>query len=541
MRFTYSLGLLYLCGTFVTTQDTQDFDPYKLAYVPDNQKPRVFVLTDILNEPDDQQSVVRYLLYSNEFNTRALCATTSTHLRNETHPDRIEQIVKAYGQVVKNLNRHVHPWNQYTPAEDLLSLITSGPTVRLLLFAPAPPNLLTMLQSYGREALSEPISEGAQLLIERLQESTEPLWILVWGGPNTLAQALHHLSQNVTDAEFAVLRARLRVYAISDQDDTSEWIRYNWPDIFYIVSIHGFTNYALATWRCMWEGIPSLSLNKLGHEWLAKYIEIGPLGDVYPRRAYGAEGDTPSFLYLIQNGLGDREDPRVGGWGGRWLPINHGSRVYGDSLDIYYAPDGSNETSNKATCARWRDHFQNDMASRMQWSVSDNFSNGTHPPVPRINGTVGPSPIRISVVPGQEVVLDASETFGPDDPENNSTLVFEWYQYLESGYQVRGTPRDWAKVELEAVGDGGETPDLEEANDSGFRRFTRGPSVKVTVPNLEDIEYEYHIILQVTNNKNPELPVRRYMRVKLTTSSTNINPDECCVDMIVPETKNITW
>jgi hypothetical protein len=113
-----------------TEPTTTSPDLSKLQYIPDDQKPRIFVMTDILNEPDDQQSVVRYLLYSNEFNTRALCAVTSTWLRERAHPEAIEKIVNAYGEVVENLNKHVHPLNQYTPVEKILSLITKGPDVR---------------------------------------------------------------------------------------------------------------------------------------------------------------------------------------------------------------------------------------------------------------------------------------------------------------------------------------------------------------------------------------------------------------------------
>lgn len=104
-------------------------DLTKLQYIPDSHKPRTFVLTDILNEPDDQQSVVRYLLYSNEFDTRAICATTSTWLRDKPRPEAIRKIVEAYGEVVDNLNKHVHPQNQYSPVDKMLSLITSGPAV----------------------------------------------------------------------------------------------------------------------------------------------------------------------------------------------------------------------------------------------------------------------------------------------------------------------------------------------------------------------------------------------------------------------------
>lgn len=52
-------------------------------------KPRIFILTDMLNEPDDSQSLVRYLLYANEFDTRDICATISTWLRLSTHPEEI--------------------------------------------------------------------------------------------------------------------------------------------------------------------------------------------------------------------------------------------------------------------------------------------------------------------------------------------------------------------------------------------------------------------------------------------------------------------
>ena len=41
-------------------------------------KPRVFVLTDIGNEPDDQMSLTRFLLYSDDFETEGLAAVTST-------------------------------------------------------------------------------------------------------------------------------------------------------------------------------------------------------------------------------------------------------------------------------------------------------------------------------------------------------------------------------------------------------------------------------------------------------------------------------
>ena len=43
-------------------------------------KPRLFVLTDIENEPDDAQSMVRLMTYSNQLEIEGLVATTSCWL-----------------------------------------------------------------------------------------------------------------------------------------------------------------------------------------------------------------------------------------------------------------------------------------------------------------------------------------------------------------------------------------------------------------------------------------------------------------------------
>src|SRR5690606_33893220 len=62
-------------------------------------KQRVFVLTDITNEPDDQQSLVRFLVSANEYDVEGIVATTSTHLRNRTRQDKIRELVGNYGKV----------------------------------------------------------------------------------------------------------------------------------------------------------------------------------------------------------------------------------------------------------------------------------------------------------------------------------------------------------------------------------------------------------------------------------------------------------
>src|SRR5262245_53999452 len=63
------------------------------------EKSRVVVVTDIANEPDDQMSMVRFLVYANEFDIEGLVAGTSTWMRNRVRPDVIEKLVDVYGEV----------------------------------------------------------------------------------------------------------------------------------------------------------------------------------------------------------------------------------------------------------------------------------------------------------------------------------------------------------------------------------------------------------------------------------------------------------
>ncbi len=66
-------------------------------------KPRLFVLSDIGNEPDDQMSFVRLLLYSNEIDVEEIVATTSTFQRAAVHPETFHGIIDVYAKVRDNL------------------------------------------------------------------------------------------------------------------------------------------------------------------------------------------------------------------------------------------------------------------------------------------------------------------------------------------------------------------------------------------------------------------------------------------------------
>ena len=88
-------------------------------------KPRLFVLTDIGNEPDDQMSLTRLLLYSNEIDLEGLVATTSCWQRDKVSPEIIEKVLSNYGRIRSNLLTHAEG---FPTLDYLLALVKSGQT-----------------------------------------------------------------------------------------------------------------------------------------------------------------------------------------------------------------------------------------------------------------------------------------------------------------------------------------------------------------------------------------------------------------------------
>ncbi|MDP3443082.1 MAG: DUF1593 domain-containing protein, partial [Ignavibacteria bacterium] len=271
----------------------------QIHFAQENQKHRAIILTDIEADPDDTQSLVRLLLYSNEIDIKGLIATTSCWKRTSIAPESIENVINAYSKVYSNLIKH-EP--DFPDTEQLLKLVKKG------------------LPKYGMLGVGEGNdSEGSDWIIKVLEEKDErPLWISVWGGVNTLAQALFKIKNTKSEKEASELIAKLRVYTISDQDDSGIWIRNNFPNLFYIVSPGD--DYGSATWNAINSFVKGIDNSLISNNWIANNIQQdhGPLGVIYPDVAYGMEGDTPAFLLLILNGLNEPEHPEWGGWGGRY-------------------------------------------------------------------------------------------------------------------------------------------------------------------------------------------------------------------------------
>ena len=392
-------------------------------------KPRVVVISDIGNEPDDQMSLVRFLVYSNEFDVEALIAATSTWQKAATHPETMRALIQAYGQVRPNLLLHAKGW---PTAEDLAACVFSG--------QPA----------YGMAATGvDKASDGSKAIIRAVDRNdTRPVWITVWGGTNTLAQALMDVRATRSPEELKKFVAKLRVYSISDQDDAGPWIRHEFPGLFYVVqpSAPNSGEYYYATWTGIsgdkyYRNGAGANFSVVTNEWLETNIRSkGPLGKTYPRWMFIMEGDTPSFLGLIDNGLNAYRRPDWGGWGGRYIlrqPYGETHPIWtqgGDeffrvtSQDTVMGMDGVEHVSDQATVWRWREAFQNDFAARMDWTIKD-FAHANHNPVIDVNGSSDTSPIAIDAEIGKPVELDASKSHDPD----GQALHYAWFHYAEAG------------------------------------------------------------------------------------------------------------
>ena len=392
------------------------------------EKPRVVVISDIGNEPDDQMSFVRLLVYSNEFDLEAMIATTSTWQKAATHPETMHALVHAYGQVRGNLLLHANGW----PTEEYLDQ-----------------HVYPGQSAYGLAATGEGKgSAGSKALAEAImRDDPRPLWVCIWGGANTLAQAFYDLRTSGPE-ELRQHLSRVRVYSISDQDDAGPWIRREFPNLVYIVSpsMPNGENYYQATWTGIsgdlyyrnGEGADGRTVT---NEWLEKNIRSkGPLGRVYPRFMFIMEGDTPSFLGLISNGLNAYRRADWGGWGGRYVylqPYGESHPIWsqggdefarGTSQDTVIGIDGLTHVSDQASIWRWREAFQNDFAARMDWTVKD-FAHANHNPTVVVNGSSGTAPIEIEATPGQSISLDARGTTDPD----GQNLSYHWFLYPEAG------------------------------------------------------------------------------------------------------------
>ncbi|QLQ36737.1 nucleoside hydrolase-like domain-containing protein [Micromonospora robiginosa] len=405
-------------------------------------KPRVINMTDLGADPDDLESLVRMLVTANEVDLEGIIATTScwkptqdaTNMANLLNPR-----LNAYGQVLPNLQKHAQGYPTLAHLQSISKLGQRG---------------------YGMgDVGAGKDSPGSELIIAAVDRNdARPVWVNFWGGGNTLAQALWKVKNTRGQAQVDQFVSKLRVYDVLGQDEAGAWMTKTFPNLFYIRAKNLVYN---------WQ--PSDS-------WVDNNVQNhGPLGAQYPDRIWAFEGDSPSFLYQLPNGLTDPQHADWGGWGGRFDPVKkagvrgmtESGRLGAEpSYDPYYmysdAPEGGSSTS------RWSTAINNDFAARMDWTVNGSYSGANHQPAAVLNGDTTRQVLQLSAAAGSTVNLSA---VGSSDPDRNS-LSYSWTYYDEpSSYNgavtINNSTSSTATAQVPANAGGKSLHIILEIRDSG--------------------------------------------------------------------------
>lgn len=399
-------------------------------------KTRHVVMTDIGGDPDDEQSIVRFLLYACDFEVEGLCTGFGHGHYKGTRPDLLHKAVDAYGQALPNLLKHRA---DYPSHDQLKKLIKDGSNGDPHTVGP------------GRD------SEASDWIIRVLdRDDPRPVWFSIWGGPRELAQAIWKVQTTRTPEQLAAFKRKIRVHSIADQDRTALWVKEHHPDIFWIFSNGQF--------RGIWkEGDQAI----VSPEWLERNVRAGhgPLGPIYPAKASGKagvkEGDTPAFFYVLPNGLSDPEHPEWGNWGGRFERSGQGNEFVSAKDLLRGAPD------MLYPIHRWRTAYQNEFEARMDWCVKP-VAEANHEPVAVLNGDKTRCVLQIETDPKAEVKLSAA---GSRDPDGNK-IKFRWWTYEEAGTyeaatEIRGAETADAVVTIPADASGRTIHMILEVTDTG--------------------------------------------------------------------------
>lgn len=381
--------------------------------VPDTRrgwegKPRVVVMTD--GEVDDRCSMVHFLLYTNEMQVDAIIQSNSCFQRKGWSSEPwIEEQIAAYEEVYPNLKIHD---NDYPTADELRRVIYVGdedPTH-------IPEGVSFKMVLPGDEVLIDPTlwpdTPGSERIVEiLLEEDPRPVFIQCWGGGNTAAKAFQKLKAAYPEEyERAIRKAVL--YCIWYQDGAGTYIEQHHPGATILLSHHfsGSWDYGTMT---------------NSDNFIRQYLQNGenPLGKYYTQ-PFISEGDTPAFLYSIDNGMRSFEHPAYGGWGGRFYRVEGFENVYRDV--------------SLGSLREWLEPALRDFQARLEWCVTPRYEDANH--APEIVVSEGLDRV---VKSGERVVLEAA--ISDRDPRD----VEGAWRIRGHMWEQKGRTRAWLENEPE--------------------------------------------------------------------------------------------
>lgn len=471
-------------------------------------QPRTLVTSD--GEVDDMDSYIRLLLYSNELNIAGMVYSSSEfhyagdgkgtaftsnmpfakHYGTRTTlrwlgTEWMQGFIDKYATVYSNLVKHD---KNYPTPQHLKSIIRVG--------------------NIDFESEMEYNTEGSDYIKKfLLDDNPAPLYIQVWGGTNTVARALKSIEdeyKNTTqwNTIYKKVCSKLTIYIILDQDETyKNYVSVNWSDINVIMNTNQFWCFAYA-----WTRLAPEIQSYLNGNWFAEHIKFnhGALagsyflwgdgqklvhdsdhvqGDTAQVRKDGrtqfdfiSEGDSPSYLFLINSCLRNIENPSYGGWGGRFIQSKTNPHLWQDGANV----TDSNYFTKKADLqfpqSRWINAIQNDFAARADWCVKS-YKDANHAPLVTLKSAKD-----IAAKPGAVVHLRGSAK----DPDGNA-LTYTWWQYKEAGTYngkivIQNADNTEASFTVPADTKSGETIHIIlEVKDNGAPALTRYQRVVVTI------------------------------------------------------------
>lgn len=256
-----------------------------------HELPRVLISTDVGGtDPDDNQSVAHLLMYSNEFDLEGLVSTPSF---GSGSAGEIYRMIDVYEKDLPKLNRHIK--GLMTP-EELRPLVKQGRRSE----APA--------CGYG-----EP-TEGSDWIVKcARKDDPRPLYVLVWGCLEDVAQALHDAPDIVS---------KIRVYWIAGPNK-------KWGVNGYCYIIENFPGLWMIENNTTYRGFiyDSKDKGKYDMGFFGTFIkDHGHLGRDFAAYYKGNPklGDTPSLLYVMD---GDPSEPEKQSWGGRFVKCSRTPRT----------------------------------------------------------------------------------------------------------------------------------------------------------------------------------------------------------------------
>jgi hypothetical protein len=385
--------------------------------------------------------MIRLLVHADLFEIEGLIATTGwSNNGGQERLDLIHDAINAYEKDLPNLRKR--------SGQD--SYLTDESRQEIG-YWPSPDYLRsrTMLGStkMGYRFIGENNDSAGSDLIIRMadEEDNRPVWITVWGGGNTLAQAIWRVRKDRSEEQLKTFLHKIRVYTITDQD--KPW----GANMDFSISSHQwmrreFEKDLLFIWdECAWLFQNSTG-SKNWDQYAANIQGHGKLGELYPKYKWGVEGDTPSFLYLMPVGLSDPDVPTQGGWGG-YFTWGTGP----DQVTHCYINQEGTKTFGSST--RYQTHFYpaifNNFAARMDWARE---GTGNRNPVAIVNGDKGMDIISVHPPQGTSVTLDASESYDPDDDK----MTFSWWVLPEAGtctQDITVSDKDSSQTTIEVPAD----------------------------------------------------------------------------------------